>query len=116
MTRLLARAGARVSTMDPIPERLNAILTEIEASAPDVVLLDLHLGGLSGAAVWSQLHARFPEMARRVAFCSGASGWSGQAGETIHGQPILAKDLEPAELVREPDRLIRQLSTVDVGA
>ncbi|MDP9353011.1 MAG: ATP-binding protein [Chloroflexota bacterium] len=105
MTRLLVRAGARVITVDPLPERLEAVLAEIEASAPDVVLLDLHLGGLSGAAVWDHLHARSPEMARRVVFFSGAAGWSGQAGETVHGQPVIAKGLEPAELVRELDRL-----------
>ncbi len=111
ITRLLARAGARVITVDPLPERLEAVLAEIEASAPDVVLLDLHLGGLDGATVWKHLHARCPEMARRVVFFSGAVGWSGQAGETIHGQPVLAKGLEPAELVRELDRLRRNLAT-----
>jgi CheY-like chemotaxis protein len=116
MTRLLARAGARVVAVDPRPERLEAILTEIEASAPDVILLDLHLGGLSGEAVWERLSTRSPDMARRVAFFSGTVGWSGQASETIHGQPVIAKGLEPAEFMRELDRLIRQLSAVDAGA
>lgn len=116
MTRLLARAGARVITVDPAPERLEVVLAEIEASAPDVVLLDLHLGGLSGEAVWDRLHARSPEMARRVVFFSGAVGWSGQASQAIQGQPVIAKGLEPVDFIRELDRLIRQLSAVDAGA
>jgi CheY-like chemotaxis protein len=116
MTRLLARAGARVITVDPLPERLEAFLAEIEASAPDVILLDLHLGALSGATVWDRLHARSPEMARRVVFFSGAVGWSGQASQAIQGQPVIAKGLEPVEFIRELDRLIRQLSAMDAGA
>lgn len=58
----------------------------------------------------------FPEMARRVVYFSGAVGWSGPAGHDAQGQPVIAKGLEPAELIRELDRLIRQLLAANSGA
>lgn len=107
VVRLLARAGAHVVVVDVGPEGVDAALAEIEASAPDAILLDLHLGALSGEAVWERLRERSPETARRVAFFSGAIGWGEEGSEEIRGQPTIAKGLDLREFVLRVDRVIR---------
>jgi CheY-like chemotaxis protein len=107
MIRLLSRMGARVVTTDVSSLAADTGLDALARTAPDAILLDLHLGGVSGLDVWRRLQARFPELAQRVAFFSGAAGWSADdkvLEET--GRPVIAKGAEIGELVSALERLI----------
>ncbi len=105
--RLLSRMGARVVTTDISNLTADPGLDALARTAPDVVLLDLHLGDVSGLDVWRRLQARFPSLAQRVAFFSGAAGWSAddRALEET-GRPIISKGADVGELVSALERLI----------
>ncbi|MDQ3388488.1 MAG: ATP-binding protein [Gemmatimonadota bacterium] len=111
VTRLLARAGARVVTVDLAGLRSGESIDELAALAPDVVLLDLNLGGVSGVEIWFRMRECAPMLAERVAFFSGAAGWA-QADEALAatGRPIIAKGMEYAEFLAAVDRLARQVA------
>jgi hypothetical protein len=72
------------------------------------VLLDLHLGDASGVDVWHRMNACFPDMARRVAFFSGAAGW-GEGDEAVEatGRPVIPKGMDIADFIAAVDGLVR---------
>ncbi|HEX2091199.1 MAG TPA: ATP-binding protein [Longimicrobiaceae bacterium] len=105
--RLLAYEGARVVTVDVADLGSDEALDELAESAPDAVLLDLRLGAMSGVRLWHRLNARFPELASRVAFFSGAAGWIDDDQEIREtGRPVLAKGMEIHDLIAALSRLI----------
>lgn len=108
VVRLLAHGGARVVTADVEGLVRGHGLDELAASAPDAVLLDLHLGNASGVDVWHRMNACFPDMARRVAFFSGAAGW-GEGDEAVEatGRPVIPKGMDIADFIDAVDGLVR---------
>lgn len=108
VVRLLAHGGARVVTADPAELARGEGLEALAGSAPDAVLLDLHLGSASGVDVWHLVNARFPEMARRVAFFSGAAGWGDDDAEvTATGRPVIPKGMDIDDFLCAVDELVR---------
>lgn len=108
VVRLLAHGGARVVTADVEGLVRGEGLDELAASAPDAVLLDLHLGDASGVDVWHRMNASFPGMARRVAFFSGAAGW-GEGDDAVEatGRPVIPKGMDIADFIAAVDGLVR---------
>jgi CheY-like chemotaxis protein len=108
VVRLLAHGGARVVAADVEGLVRGEGLEELAESAPDAVLLDLHLGSASGVDVWHRMDACFPELARRVAFFSGAAGW-GEGDEAVEatGRPVIAKGMDIADFISAVDGLVR---------
>lgn len=106
--RLLERQGATVVAFGDEDIPPEGGWPALAAVRPDAVLLDLHLGAASGIALWHRLRATEPEIARRVAFFSGAGEWGSPDGALAEtGRPTIQKGLGIAELVAEVDRLIR---------
>ncbi|MDQ3556401.1 MAG: hybrid sensor histidine kinase/response regulator [Gemmatimonadota bacterium] len=98
--RLFGRAGARVVALAPEDADGEAWWAEIEQAEPDVILLDLELGGWDGVAVWESLCRRAPALAERAVFVSGAEGGErGDAAARRTGRPVLSKALDVMELV-----------------
>lgn len=92
LARLLGRLGAAVRELDPAGEPESRFVERVVASVPDAIVLDLHLGGRGGVALWRRLRAEVPELAGRTLFVSGAGpddpAWR-EAAAT--GQPLLPK-------------------------
>lgn len=108
VVRLLSHGGARVVTADVAGLADASGLDELAASAPDAVLLDLHLGDVSGIEVWHRLNALHPALARRVAFFSGAAGWGeGDHAVAATGRPVLAKGMDMGDFVRAVDEVVQ---------
>ena len=108
VVRLLAHGGARVVTADVEALVRGEGLEALAESAPDAVLLDLHLGSASGVGVWHRMNELFPDLARRVAFFSGAAGW-GEGDEAVEatGRPVIAKGMDIADFIAAVDGLVR---------
>ncbi|HEX6924978.1 MAG TPA: hybrid sensor histidine kinase/response regulator [Longimicrobiaceae bacterium] len=106
LNRLLARAGAEVLEIDPVGLPEAFLLDRIKGVAPDVILLDVHLGDRGGIALWRRLAVDAPELASRVAFVTGLVAgdptWN-EAGAT--GQPVLGKPFDLSDLLQTLSRL-----------
>jgi CheY-like chemotaxis protein len=92
----LERRGARVVTASDGAEALERIAEE----APDLVLADLKMPGLSGTAMYQAIERDRPELAPRVVFLSGDLTQLTELGQG-HGVPperILAKPIDLSEL------------------
>ncbi len=77
-TRLLNRCGADASYMDPAGWRtLSDALRDFRKIDPDVILLDVNLGGLSGPSVERALAREMPQLAQRVIFMTGGLSLEG---------------------------------------
>lgn len=108
VVRLLTHGGARVVTADVEGLARGEGLPELAASAPDAVLLDLHLGDVSGVDVWHRMNAGFPGLASRVAFFSGAAGWGEDDGAVeATGRPVIAKGMDIADFISAVNGLVR---------
>lgn len=106
LMRLLRRAGADVTEIDPLELSEPAIVERIAECWPDVVLLDLHLGDRGGIALWRQLLLREPRLAARVAFVTGlVAGDPTWIEADATGQPVLGKPFDLSELVQILTRL-----------
>lgn len=70
--RLLTRTGARACAVDPDDGRtVEEVVERIVDEDPDVILLDLNLGRLTGFQVYEGLTESAPDLAERVLFLSG---------------------------------------------
>jgi CheY-like chemotaxis protein len=96
-TRVFERAGARVSAPLPDTDWQRALA----GGEPDAILLDLNLGTTDGIGLWREIAARWPRLASRVIFVSGATGSEQAELATIAtGRPVLSKALDIEQLVR----------------
>lgn len=91
LVELLAQAGARPRLVRDGREALEVMLTD----PPDLLLCDLHLPALDGAALLSQITHLAPELATRVVFATGdASEFGGRDVFEVRGRPCLGKPFE----------------------
>ena len=84
-----------------------AALAEVRAERPSLVLLDVHLGGLSGYDVCRRLRAEYgPELP--IIFISGerTEPFDQVAGLRLGGDDYIVKPFDPGELLARVDRLI----------
>jgi two-component system NtrC family sensor kinase len=73
----------------------------LAARSYDVVLSDLRMPGLDGAALHAWLAEAQPELAARVVFVTGDRlGGGTEAMLAATGQPVLTKPFAPAEVRR----------------
>jgi CheY-like chemotaxis protein len=104
--RLLARAGARPCEVDPGEARTpDEIVDRLASEDPDVILLDLNLGPLTGVQVYDALAERAPDLAERVLFLTGDT-----AADPPRPRPLVHKLITWDELsaqVLEVDRVRR---------
>ena len=106
LIRLMRRAGADVTEIDPLDTSESEILERIEERWPDVILMDVHLGDRGGIALWRQLVLREPRLAARVAFITGlVAGDATWIEADATGQPVLGKPFDLSELVQILTRL-----------
>jgi CheY-like chemotaxis protein len=85
--RLLNRAGAVATGLDPMPwDGPWEAITHLEREVPDVILLDLRLGALSGMEIYGALLEASPVLARRVIFLTG-----GDPPDPQPDRPVLSK-------------------------
>src|SRR5690606_2862112 len=99
--RLLQRTGVEVRDLDPLGETEEQLVQSIHRAAPDVVLLDLRLGGRGGIALWDRMCQEIPQIARRVIFVSGAAPGEADWDQAhLSGQPLLSKPFDVRELAR----------------
>lgn len=67
----------------------------------DAIVCDVMMPDVDGAAVWGVLTERYPELARRTAFCTGGACTARAVAFTEAVQDrLLAKPFEPEDLVR----------------
>ena len=93
LARLLNRAGADVSTLAPeLGDPVEALVRRILSAPPDLVLLDLHLGRISGRTVLELLRER---SGPRVILLTGDPG---QAKDL--SCPVMPKPVDWPALVR----------------
>lgn len=85
--RLLERAGARAVGLDPTEwGRAGEAGERIRAETPDVILLDLHLGHLSGLDIYDTMLEGCPGLAHRILFLTG-----GDLPHPAPSRPVLNK-------------------------
>jgi CheY-like chemotaxis protein len=101
VSRLLRRSGADARDLDPdsLPE--DRLVEEVASAAPDVILMDLNLRGRAGVTLWHRLRERFPAVADRVVFISGAAPGD-QAWDDARrtGRPVLTKPFDIQQLIQ----------------
>lgn len=104
LRRRLQREGARVF-LPTIPQRdrCGEMLEELARWDPEIILLDLHLGSISGEHLFDTLSRRHPHLAGRVLILTG-----GAPPENDLGIPVLNK-------LQDWDELIRRVTDVLVG-
>lgn len=74
LSRLLARSGADAVGIDPAHWRsAEAASLELRAMDPDVILLDVNLGRVSGAEVAGALRTHAPDLVHRLLFMTGGA-------------------------------------------
>ncbi|TVR64019.1 MAG: sensor histidine kinase [Gemmatimonadales bacterium] len=101
LRRRLQREGARVF-LPTIPPRdqCGNLLEDLARWDPEIILLDLHLGSVSGEHLFHTLSRRHPHLANRVLILTG-----GAPPEDELGVPVLNK-------LQDWDELIRQVTDV----
>ena len=105
LERVLGRAGCDVLTV----ASGEAACTLLAAAEVDVVLLDLHMPGMSGEAAYHSIVSRWPYLADRVAIMSGDTVTEDSvAWIRAVGAPVLSKPFETKELVATITRLGRR--------
>lgn len=106
LSRLLRRVGAEVQELDPAGESEEALVDALAASEADILMLDLRMGPHGGLALWRQLAARAPGVARRAVFVSGAAPGDMDWEEAAScGQPLLGKPFTLQQLSGTISRL-----------
>lgn len=104
LTRLLRRSGAEVTELLPESDAELLLLHRLEEADPQLILLDLRMGGQGGLSLWNRMCLEAPELAGRVIFMSGAAPGDPDWEQARHtGQPSISKPFELgrlAELVR----------------
>lgn len=99
IARMLSRAGATVRCPDPAEMGGALSWRALQTEAPDLILLDLDLGGQSGLALFAELSAHAPGLAHHVAFLSGAAhGAVGEEALQRTGRPVLSKPIDLREV------------------
>ena len=97
LRRRLQREGARVLLPNiPQRDRCGDLLEELARWDPEIILLDLHLGSISGAHLFDTLSRRHPHLADRVLILTG-----GAPPEDDLGVPVLNKLQDWEELIRQ---------------
>jgi CheY-like chemotaxis protein len=100
LTRLFQRAGVEVVEHLPGLESEDEVLVRIEASQPEMILLDLRLGAYGGLPIWNRMCLEMPELADRVIFMSGALPGDPDWERAQHtGRPFLTKPFDLDEVV-----------------
>ena len=106
LQRLLRRAGAVVSAIDPRESPDGELIDIIRDRNPDVILMDVHMGDRGGISIWRQLVTEAPELASRVAFVTGlVAGDATWIEADSTGQPVLGKPFDLPELMQTLTRL-----------
>lgn len=108
VARLLARHDAAVEEVgvEAGARGADAVLRALARAAPEVVVMDLRLGELTGVALWERMCLEMPPLAARVVFATGAApGDPDWEAAQLTGQPVLAKPFELTELAA----LVRRL-------
>ncbi len=97
LNRLLTKRGCVVEAVSNAADALE-LLRDAEF---DVIISDVRMPGMSGAALWERMKAEFPAQADRVVFVTGDTA-SSETGEFLRavGQPVLAKPFGAGELAR----------------
>ncbi len=105
LSAVLTRRGYRVVGVGSGEEVLSAVQRE----RPDLVLLDVHLPGISGYEVFRELRAQFGERLP-IVFISGEriEPYDRVAGLRLGADDYIVKPFAPDELVARVDRLIEQ--------
>jgi len=105
LSAVLTRRGYRVFGVGSGEEVLSAVQRE----RPDLVLLDVHLPGISGYEVFRELRAQFGERLP-IVFISGEriEPYDRVAGLRLGADDYIVKPFAPDELVARVDRLIEQ--------
>jgi CheY-like chemotaxis protein len=102
VSRILERAGYRVTTAASGTEGLERVRTE----SFEAVICDLRMPGLSGIALFDQIQRAAPSLAGRILV---ASGDLGQIETTIFlertGTPALLKPYASSDLIGALDRI-----------
>lgn len=74
LKRRLEGEGAQVFTPSlPPPEEAGSLLTELADRNPQAILLDIHLGGISGLDLHETMIRRHPRLSHRVILITGGS-------------------------------------------
>jgi DNA-binding NtrC family response regulator len=96
---LVQRAYVRLFPKQSVLLATNTELAfaEIERSAPDVIVCDLHLPGLDGFQFYEQLARSHPALASRLVFVSGLEPPPPRASRVVPKIPVLQKPFAAAE-------------------
>ncbi len=101
---VLAQAGYDVEVTGKPAETLE----KLEASSYDAILMDIRMPGMSGKELYSDIKAKWPEMARRVVFITGdVSDASTDEFLKEHGLPYISKPFEQDALLEKVSELLR---------
>lgn len=95
LERVLGRVGCDVLTV----ESGEAACALLGGTKVDVVLLDLHMPGMSGEAAYHAIVSRWPELAHRIAIMSGDTvtedsvAWIRAVDVCVLSKPFESKEL-----------------------
>ncbi|MEX2528849.1 MAG: hybrid sensor histidine kinase/response regulator [Gemmatimonadota bacterium] len=104
-TRLLQRSGAGVMAVEvELHADPGSLARALGESRADIVLMDLHLGSLTGADVLAELRKLAPELASHTIFLSGTTH-----GSEKLGAPCLLKGQEWPNLLAEIGQTLKRL-------
>src|SRR3970040_697995 len=109
----LAKEGYRVATASSGPEALKAAAE----SAPDLVILDLMLPGISGYAVWQELRRRPETRDVGVILLTARKDEVDRVrGLALGADDYVVKPFSPKELVLRVGAVLRRLAGPRVGS